>query len=251
MKHTLLITLVAQMLAALLHAESPETALLAKGDALDRKLATRDALAVYLDAEKVAPDNAEVLRRIAKQYAELMPESASEAGKREAGEKALAYAKRAVAADPRNAKAQLSLAICYGRLAPLLDSRTKIAYSKLVKEHVDKAIQLDPSDDYAWHVLGAWHYELANLNPLLRTLAGVIYGRLPSASNEKAVEYFQKSIALVPSRVSHHVELGRTYAAMGKDELARAEITKGLRLPSREKDDAETKRRGREALKGL
>jgi tetratricopeptide (TPR) repeat protein len=250
-KRALLAVFVAQLLAASLAAQSPASALIAKGDALDRKLATREALAIYLDAEKLDPRNADLLRRIAKQYAELMPETTSPAAKREAGEKALAYAKRAAELDPRDAKVQLSLAICYGRLAPLLDNKTKIAYSKLVKQHVDAAIQLDPTDDYAWHVLGAWNYELANLNAVLRALAGAIYGRLPAASNERAVECFQKSIEVGPPRVSHHVELGRTYAAMGKKDLARAEITKGLALPSREKDDEETKARGREALKKL
>lgn len=251
MRRALLVVCVAQVLAAALGAQSPAATLIAKGDALDRKLATREALEQYLDAEKLDLRNADLLHRIAKQYAELMPEMTSPAAKREAGEKALAYAKRAVELDLRNAKAQLSLAICYGRLAPLLDSKTKVAYSKLVKQHVDAAIQLDPTDDYAWHVLGAWNYELANLNPVLRTLAGAIYGRLPAASNERAVECFQKAIELGPARVSHHVELGRTYAAMGKKDLARAEIAKGLALPSREKDDEETKTRGREALKKL
>lgn len=239
------------LLATVLRAQESVATLIAKGDALERRLATRAALDVYLEAEKLEPGNADLLHRIAKQYAELMPETSSKAEQRRLGEIALGYAKRAVERDPRNAKAQLSLAICYGRLAPLLDNKTKIAYSKLVKEHVDIALKLDASDDYAWHVLGAWHYELANLNPVLRTLAGVIYGRLPSASNDKAVEYFKKAIAVGPPRVSHQVELGRTYAAMGKADLARVEIEKGLALPSREKDDEDTKRRGREALKRL
>jgi tetratricopeptide (TPR) repeat protein len=251
MKRALVMIFTASLLTAVLQAQSSVAMLMTKGDAMDRKLATREALDHYLEAEKLDPRNADLLHRIAKQYAELMPETTSPAAKREAGEKALAYAKRAVEIDPRNAKAQLSLAICYGRLAPLLDSKTKVAYSKLVKQHVDAAIQLDPTDDYAWHVLGAWNYELANLNAVLRTLAGAIYGRLPAASNARAVECFQKSIELGPARVSHHVELGRTYAAMGKKELARAEITKGLNLPSREKDDEETKARGRAALKKL
>src|SRR5450756_2895256 len=70
------------------------------------------------------------------------------------GEAALANAKRAVAADPKNAQAQLAAAICYGRLAPFVDTRTRIAYSQLIKLHADAALALDPSDNYAYHVLG-------------------------------------------------------------------------------------------------
>jgi tetratricopeptide (TPR) repeat protein len=159
--------------------------------------------------------------------------------------------RRAVATDPNNAKAQLAAAICYGRVAPYLDNKTKIAYSKLVKEHVDKAIKLDPTQDYGYHVLGAWNYELASLNPILRALAKLIYGDVPAASYDDAARSFKKAIELAPQRVAHHVELGRTYAALGQTDLARAEINQGLALPSREKDDPGTKERGREALKKL
>ena len=147
--------------------------------------------------------------------------------------------------------AQLGLAICYGRVAPFLDNKTKIAYSKLVKEHAEKAVKLDPSLDYGYHVLGAWNYELAGLNPILRAIAKLIYGEVPAASYEDAVKNFKKAIELAPQRVAHHIELGRTYAALGQTELARAELNKGLALPSREKDDPGTKERGRDALKKL
>lgn len=241
------------LLSACLPAAGAETpsALEARGDALDKQLKTREALAVYLEAEKAGAPESTLLHKIAKQYAELMPDTASKAEKRRLGEQAVEYAKRSVAADARSSKAQLSLAICYGRVASLLDNRTKIDYSRRVKEHVTQALKLDPSDDYAWHVLGAWNYELANLNPVLRGVAGMIYGKLPSASNEKAVECFSKAIELAPSRVAHHVELGRTYAAMGSEDLARKTLERGLSLPSREKDDEETKARGRAALQKL
>jgi len=51
--------------------------------------------------------------------------------------------------------------------------------------------------------------------------------------------------------VSHHVELGRTYAAMGRKDEARTELRKGLGLPNREKDDPESKRRASETLGSL
>jgi tetratricopeptide (TPR) repeat protein len=246
-----LIILFSVALTAAAFAAEPVDSLIAKGDALDRQLKSREALAAYLEVEKLAPKNADVLRKIAKQYAELMPDTSSDAEKRKLGEQAVDYARRAVALVPGNAKAQLSLAICYGRLAPLLDNRTKIEYSRLVKDAVDRAIKLDPSDDYAWHVLGAWNYELANLNAVLRGIAGLIYGTLPAASNDRAIECFRKAIEIAPQRVAHHIELGRAYAAAGDKDLARAELRKGLGLPSREKDDEETKERGRAALADL
>lgn len=222
-----------------------------RGDDLDRQLKTTEALAAYLEAEKLGGRDAELLRKIAREYALAMPDTPAKTEKRALGEKSVAYARRAVAADPENSMAHLALAICYGRLAPLLDNKTKIAYSKLVKEHAEKSIALDATNDYAYHILGAWHYEMAGLNALLRTFAKMIYGAFPPASYQDAAKSFKMAISLSPQRVAHHVEIGRTYAAMGQSDLARASLQRGIELPSREKDDPESKQRARAALEKL
>ena len=49
----------------------------------------------------------------------------------------------------------------------------------------------------------------------------------------------------------HYIELGRTYAEMGRDEDARKFIIKGLAMPETEKDDPQTKELGRQILKKL
>jgi Flp pilus assembly protein TadD len=225
--------------------------LLKQGDAYDAKLDNEQALAVYQRAESLGATDATTLTRIARQYALLMNDTRSDEKQRELGETALAYSKRAVAADPRNAKAQLSVAICYGRLVRFQSARTKVEYSRLIKEYADRSLQLDATDSYAYHVLGAWNYELAQMGTFTRTFVKVVYGAIPPASNEEAERLFRKAVELAPERVSHHVELGRTYAALGRKDEARTELRKGLGLPNREKDDPESKRRASETLAGL
>jgi len=225
--------------------------LITQGDAYDAQLDTQRALATYLQAEKLGSNDPNLMVRIARQYAFSMNDTRVEGEQRELGEKALSYAKRAVDTDPNNAKAQLSVAICYGRLAGVESNRTKIAYSRFVKEYADKALALDTSDSYAYHVLGAWNFELAGIGSFTRTIAKMIYGDIPEASYENAERYFRKATAMAPQRVAHHVELGRTYIALGKNDLAVTELRQALNLPSKEKDDPESKRRAVEALKKL
>jgi tetratricopeptide (TPR) repeat protein len=74
---------------------------------------------------------------------------------------------------------------------------------------------------------------------------------LPTSTNEAAVACFEKAIAINPNRLMHYIELGRTYAAMGKKDDARRLIAKGLAMPESDKDDTETKRAGRETLAKL
>lgn len=225
--------------------------LIRQGDQFDAALDTQKALQSYLEAERLGGPTPDLLVKIARQYAFSMNDVASKDEQLKLGEKALEYSKRAVAMDPRSAKAHLAAAICYGRLASLVGNRTKVEYSRLIREHVEKSLQFDPTDSYAHHVYGAWHYELAGISPVLRTLAKMVYGEIPAASYEAAEKHFRKAVELAPERVSHHVELGRTYAALGKKDLARAELQKALELPSREKDDPESKRRAQEALRRL
>jgi tetratricopeptide (TPR) repeat protein len=225
--------------------------LIQQGDSFDAQLDTERALKSYLQAEKAGSNDPNLFVRIARQYAFSMNDTQDESKQRELGETALDYAKRAVEIDPKNAKAQLSVAICYGRLASVMNNKTKVTYSRYVKEYADKALALDTTDSYAYHVLGAWNYELAGINPFMRTVAKIIYGDIPPASYENAERYFRKAVSIAPQRVAHHVELGRTYAVMGKKELAEQELRQALTLPSKEKDDPESKRRAVETLKKL
>jgi tetratricopeptide (TPR) repeat protein len=222
--------------------------LVAKGDALDAQLNTAEALAIYLDAEKLNPDNAELLIKIAKQHGESMVDLKSEAAQLAAGQQALGYARRALALAPDLADAHLAVAICYGRLLNLVPAREKVEYSRLVKEHTERAIALDRRSDYAWHMLGRWHRAVADTGALLKGVVRVVYGGLPSASHRDAVAAFEKAGALRPDRLAHHIELGLTYASMGEADKARESIKRGLSLPDRERDDPDTKARGRALL---
>jgi tetratricopeptide (TPR) repeat protein len=239
-------------LAVVLSAQAESAGdLLRAGDALDAKLRNQEALEIYLKADALQPNDAEILRRIAKQYSQLMVSESKTPENRELARKALEYAQRAVKIDPNNANARLSLAICYGKAAFLESAKRRIEMSRLIREEADAALRLDPGSDYAWHVLGRWNFELANFNAALRFLAETIYGKFPNASNARAAECFEKAISLQPDRVIHHVELGRAYAALGRKPEAIAELKKGLALPSREKDDNESKDRARKALTAL
>jgi tetratricopeptide (TPR) repeat protein len=141
------------------------------------------------------------------------------------------------------------VAICLGKLTPLAGSREKIENSRKIKTAAEKAVKLNPQSDFAWHLLGRWHQSLANIGGATRALASVIYGGLPAASNDEAVKCFQKAMALNPKRLVHVVELGRTYQMMGREAEAKRYLEQGLGMPNKDKDDPETKARGRAALK--
>jgi tetratricopeptide (TPR) repeat protein len=225
--------------------------LVERGKAFERKFQANDALPLYLTAEKLEPKNAGILVRIARQYRYLMTDASAKQDKLRLGYVALDYSTRAAAAGPQDCDAQLATAITLGKMLPYLPTKEQIAASPRIKESVDKALQLDPRNDTAWHILGRWHRVLADVNAVKRALAQVLYGGLPKGSLTEAERAMKKAIELNPNRLMHYVELGRIYAQMGRKDEAREFINKGLGMPDTEKDDPETKQRGRETLAKL
>jgi tetratricopeptide (TPR) repeat protein len=234
-----------------LHAEPPAEALIQQGAPFDDRFEPKAALEYYLQAEQLEPENVELLLRIARQYRHLMQDSGETEEQMRHGVTAKGYANRAIKLEPQNADAHLSLAICHVKMVPILGTRERMEASREIKASVDRALQLNPNEDVAWHILGCWHQKLADISLLTRTIAKVVYGALPEASNEESVKCLQRAIALNPTRPMHHIELGRTYAQMGNPVEAKRHIERGLSLPDVGKDDPEQKRRGRETLAAL
>jgi len=225
------------------YAEDPKlTSLLKQGDQEDRMGHTRAALACFREAEALDPRNVAVLLRIAKQYSDLVGKTKPAENARTVADKALEYSQRVVEVDPMSAKGRLSLAIAYGRLTDFVGNKVKLEYSKLIKDETVKSIELDPTDDFAWHVLGRWHFGVANVNAVLKAMATLVYGGMPVASNGDAAKCLKKAAELAPQRIIHHSELARVYRAMGKKDLAAKEWQIVLALPAVDKEDEKDKR---------
>ena len=194
---------------------------MAKGDVLDKQLKASEALLMYLPAVKLEPKNAQLMVRISRQYRHLMSDASDKAEKLRLGHVALDYAQRAATLGPKDSDAQLAPAISYGKLLPLLGSKEQVDASPKIKESVDLALELNPKNDTAWHILARWNRVLADINPVKRMLAGALYGGLPVTSYEAAEKAIQTAISINPNRTMHYLELGRIYAAMGRKDDAK------------------------------
>ncbi len=225
--------------------------LIKKGDVHYHKLQPAEALKYYLPAEKVEPENVLLLVKIARQYRHLMSDAEGRQEKIRLGGIAVTYANRAVALDPNEPEAHLAVAVSLGKLLPFQGNRERVEGSRKIKAAAERVTKLDPRNDLGWHVLGRWHLVLSETSGLQRTLASLVYGKLPPPSYQEAERYFEKAIALNPQRLMHYIELGRTYAGMGRNEEAKRLITKGLAMRETEKDDPDTKQKGRELLAKL
>ena len=227
--------------------------LLQKADRLDDTDHFLEAITLLKGLEKGDPRNVEILYRISRvesDFVDDLPDDAKKKGHDYAVE-SMAYAKRAIEADPQSSEAHLAAAIAYGVMTDFVDDRTKMEYSKFIKDEAEKAIELDPKNDYAYLVLGRWNFEMTQLNPILRGIAELLYGQMPPASQEKALEDFQKAIEIAPNRMIHHFSYGEALAKLGRKEEARAEYQKVLRLPPTCREERGYQQKAASGLKTL
>ena len=244
----LIIWLLATACGTVLAANPQAEQLITQGDAEVRALHAQEALALFEQAAKAEPNNAEIILRISQQFSNMIAAAKTPADAEAYAKLSLDEAKQAVALAPGNPKAHLALAVAYGRITDFEDNRTKVEDSRHVKEECDKALELDPKDDFVWHVLGRRNYRVATLNPVLKLIARFVYGGMPDASLEEAERDYRKAIELVPQRLIHHHELARVYIALGQPEDARKEWEKELTLKPEDNEGVNDQKEAREEL---
>ena len=222
----------------------------AKAAALEATGKTKDALAAYEKALQQAPNDTGILVKIAKQYGDFMP-SLNGGARQAAAKKCLEFSRKAAAVDPNSSDSRLAVAIALGKNVEFLGNKEKLQASREMKSEADAALRLNPKSDYAYHLIGRWHQEMADIGGATRLLAKVVYGGIPQGSYDEALKAFASARKINPKRLIHQIEYGRTLAMMGRKDEAKKEIQRGLNMPSREADDGESKARGKATMEQL
>lgn len=160
-------------------------------------------------------------------------------------ERGLETANAALEADSSNGYAHFARSMAEGRLALSAGTRERIERSRAVKHHADRAIELEDDIDGAYNARGQWNREVESLGFMSRAIVRTVYGGLPDASYEKAVEDFQAAIE-IEDRILHRYELARTYVAMDRPDDAREQIDILLDMPEIYYNDADLKEQARD-----
>ena len=185
----------------------------------------------FEEAVKLSPSNLVSLCMAAKQWSDLTfyHDVKSDRERQLVNIKALEYAERAIAAHPDHHGGYMSACISKGRLALFCDNRTKVRLAKEAQEAARTALKLGPDSDLAHHLMGRWHYEMAKINVVVRTVVRLMYGTaLQPGTKEEALQLYKKAVELAPDRLVHHTEAGRVALELGRTEEARAYLTRAL-----------------------
>jgi tetratricopeptide (TPR) repeat protein len=213
------------------------------GDEAYAQFEDQKALEHYLEALKVEPNNYEALWKTSRanvDIADVIPATDKNVKDRQMKlyTDATAYAKKAIAANPNDTWGHFQFTASLGKKLLMLGKKEQIDGSKQIRAEIDKAIELDPNNDLALHALGRWHRRMAEIGGAKRFFGSFLYGSIPKGSFEESEKNLKKAAEMRPEYVNHHLELGITYVALKKYDLAAQEFQKAIDLPkSTSKDD--------------
>jgi len=162
-------------------------------------------------------------------------------------------ARRAVAADSLGADGHFALAAAVGRASLTMGKKDRIRRARVIRDEAQRAIELNPRHDGAYHILGRWNAEIMRLSGLSRFFAKRLLGAgvFGEASWEGAVSNMERAVALDPGRLYHRLELAEIYVDRKRYDDARAELAQLAALPDREIMDSVYRRQGSELAKKI
>lgn len=240
MAQKLLAAVLFLLIGGALHAQSVDE-MVDQAKQLEKQMKEADALARYKEILKVQPDQLAAL-------VEASELSSREGNRRKEKEEkaryfgeAKSYAEEALKLAPNDPGANYAMSVAMGRMALISGAKEKVAASRDVKRYAELAIKFNPNHAQAYHVLGKWNYEVANLSFLEKNAAKALFGGMPDGSLQQAIDNYEKCRRLDPSFILNYYELARAYKKNDQETQAMEVLKKAVTLRNIYQDDTAIK----------
>ncbi|KAG8441865.1 hypothetical protein GDO86_010880 [Hymenochirus boettgeri] len=198
-------------------------------------------------------NNVEVLWRFARAARDLsLLDVTSRDEKKRLAYESLEFAKKALEIDESCWAAHKWYGICLSDVGEYEGIKTKIGNAYIIKDHLEKAIELNPNDATTIHVIGLWCYMFADLPWYQVKIASALFGAPPSATFEEALGYFQQAEEVDPNFYSKNLlYLGKTYLKLNNKPLALHWLIRAKDFHPRSEEDIEVQKEATATLKNL
>uniref|UniRef100_A0A8B9U0R1 Regulator of microtubule dynamics protein 1 n=1 Tax=Anas zonorhyncha TaxID=75864 RepID=A0A8B9U0R1_9AVES len=184
-------------------------------------------------------EDAELLWRLARasrDLAQLSSTSAEE--KRQLVYEALEYAKKALEKNESNFAAHKWYAICISDVGDYEGIKVKIANAFVIKEHFQRAIELNPKDATSIHLMGIWCYSFAEMPWYQRKIAAMLFATPPTSTYQEALRYFHMAEEADPNFYSKNLLfLGKAYLKLNNKKMALLWLSKAKDYPAHTEED--------------
>lgn len=140
----------------------------------------------------MSSENPEVLWRLARAYYDTAEESksATKLDKKRLCEKAFEVIESALSRGDDNFAVHKWYGIILNKLSGYQGTSASIEKSFIVRQHWEKAAELNPADPTSCSLLGEWCFAVAGISGFTRTLAATIFAKPPTSNYEVPLLYF-------------------------------------------------------------
>ncbi|XP_043831330.1 regulator of microtubule dynamics protein 1 [Dromiciops gliroides] len=207
----------------------------------------------HLLAQYKQSEDAELLWRLARASRDISQLSTTSAeDKKRLVYEAFAYAKKALEKNESSFAAHKWYAICISDVGDYEGIKVKIGNAFLIKEHFERAIELNPKDATSIHLIGVWCYSFAELPWYQRNIAKVLFATPPTSTYEEALKYFQMAEQVHPNFYSKNLLfLGKTYLKLKNKKLAAFWLLKAKDYPAHTEEDKQVQKEAAQLLKSV
>uniref|UniRef100_A0A0P4ZMJ9 Regulator of microtubule dynamics protein 1 n=2 Tax=Daphnia magna TaxID=35525 RepID=A0A0P4ZMJ9_9CRUS len=197
-------------------------------------------------------ENAEILWRLARATFEVAKLSSSPAEQKQLDLEAYGYVELALRIDPENFAAHKWMFILLDKKASYDGLKERISQSFAVKQHIERACELNPKDATSFHLLGYWCFSVAELPWLQRQIASTLFAKPPVSSYEEALQYFLRAEEVEPNFYSTNLlMIGKTYLRLKNREKAIVYLTGARDYAVASSKDLETKQEAAKLLNSI
>ncbi|NXW83303.1 RMD1 protein, partial [Alopecoenas beccarii] len=189
-------------------------------------------------------DDAELLWRLARASRDLAQLSSTSAEqKKQLAYEALEYTKKALEKNESNFAAHKWYGICLSDVGDFEGIKTKIGNAYIIKEHFQRAVELNPKDATTIHLIGIWCYSFAEMPWYQRKIAATLFATPPTSTFEEyAAHYHSRLFSCLhtadPNFYSKNLlYLGKTYLKLNNKKMALLWLSKAKDYPAHTEED--------------
>ncbi len=215
--------------------------LVKEGDKLKDSFNNQGALDDYLKADKLAPNNWEILWRISRSYVDIgahMPEATSDQKDKQLAvyQKGLSFADQAVKCGSNQSITYVRRAVANGRIALFKGVFSVGGVVNSVKSDCEKAIQLNNGGNYtqalAHYILARTHAKISEKWAPARAVIGLGW-----ADNEIALTEYKKAVSIFPNYRMFYLDYARSLVREDKYSEAKDALNKCISSSVQDEDD--------------
>lgn len=232
-------------------ANGQTNALFEEGKAFERQYNTAQAILKYEDAIKTNPYQIAVLTRLVEIYCSGLDETKDEKGNKIQLNKVKELLLLAKAIDSTQADYYYLNALYLGKLIEVSPVKEKAQFTKEIKSLLDEALTKDPNHVKSLYTLAKWNEEVSGLNPAVKAAMKVVFGGLPPASRDQALDLHQKARKLNSGFLANNYDLALLLKKTNKPSQAIEILEAQMKLPTKTKEEQDYKNKSKQLLQSL